>query len=128
MLPKKHIHVYFKQIAVFIFFFLNCLLTTVSFTHASVQNNKYSGSAGNLEHNSNTADPIDSNRSNYPEEQEYRFTVLSKQSIPHNSKTSDNYLFSSNNITDISSGHYFASSSFVVRPAYYIFLSLHKLF
>ena len=113
---------------VFVLFFLQLFLTVVPFVNASAETNKYSDSPGNLTQNHNTPDTEDNCRFNYSEVQEYHFSLRSKRSVNQNAKASGIQSLSLNNIDAKASGHYSTSSSFVIRPAYYTFLSLHNLF
>ncbi len=125
---NKHILSNYKQIGVFVLFFLHVFLSVVPFVNASAETNKYSESQGNPPQNHNTSDPEDNSRSNYSEVQEYHFSIRAKRCVNQYAKASGNYSLLSNNIDKIASGHCFTSSSFIVRPAYYTFLSLHNLF
>ena len=114
--------------AVFVLFFLQLFLTVVPFVNASAETNKYSDSPGNLAQNHNTPDTEENNCFNYSEVQECHFSIRSKRSANPHTKSSRYSSLSSGNIDTLASNHYSASSSFVVTPAYYTFLSLHKLF
>ena len=113
---------------VFVLFFLQLFLTVVPFVNASAETNKYSDSPGNLTQNHNTPDTEDNCRFNYSEVQEYHFLLRSKRCVNQYAKASGNQSVSSNIIDVKASGHYSTSSSFVIKPAYYTFLSLHNLF
>ncbi|MEO7264416.1 MAG: hypothetical protein ABIW38_05855 [Ferruginibacter sp.] len=128
MTINKHILSNYKQIGVFVLFFLHVFLTSVSFVKASAETNKYSESPGNLPQNHNNSDPEDNSRSNYSDVQEYHFSVRAKRCVNQLAKASGIHSLLTNNIGKIASDHYFTSSTFIVRPAYYSFLSLHNLF
>ena len=125
---KKHILSNYKQIGVFVMFFLQLFLTVVPFVNASAETNKYSESPGNITQNRNTPDTEDNSRSNYSEVQEYHFSIRSKRCVNQYAKASGNHASLPNNIDKLASGYYSTSSSFIVTPAYYTFLSLHNLF
>ena len=128
MQKKKHIISNYKQIGVFVLFFLQLFLTVVPFASASADINQYSGIPGNLTQNHNTPDTEDHCRFNYSEIQEYHFSLRSKRCVNQYAKASGSQSVSSNNIDVKASVHFSSSPSFVIRPAYYTFLSLHNLF
>ncbi|MEO7523623.1 MAG: hypothetical protein ABIT58_05975 [Ferruginibacter sp.] len=127
---KKHIRFNYKQIGVFIFFFLNCFLTAIPIINASAENIKCSTSSGFPSQNHPPEDPDDNVRPGYSDEQqEYHFAIRSRQKIAQLSNTKGHCSALFNSYTDKdSSTHTFASSSFLVKPAYYTFLSRYKLF
>ncbi|MEP7144024.1 MAG: hypothetical protein ABI707_14175 [Ferruginibacter sp.] len=129
MSQKKHIPFNYRQIGVFIFLYLNCFLTAAPFFNASAENNNFSELHGYLSQNHNLVDPEDNSRFNYSDaQQQYHITARSKQHVTYHSRTPANYSFLSNTVDEKGPDLCFASSSFLVRPAYYIFLSLYKLF
>jgi hypothetical protein len=128
MPTKKHIIPNYKQIGVFILFFLQLFLTVIPFANASADTHQNSGIPGNLAQNHNTPDSEDNCRFNYSEVQEYHFLLRSKRCVNKYAKASGNQSASSNKIDVKASDYYSTSSSFVIRPAYYTFLSLHNLF
>ncbi|MEO8768671.1 MAG: hypothetical protein ABI402_01245 [Ferruginibacter sp.] len=127
---KKHIPFDYKRIAVFIFIFLNCFLTAAPFVNACAENIRYAKASGFLSQHYNIENPEDNSRSEFSvEQQEYHISVRSKQSVVQLSNTTAHYTASLNTyIHDRASNHSFTSPFFLVRPAYYAFLSLYKLF
>ena len=126
---KKHIPSHYKQIVVFVFLFLNCFLTATSFGNVSLESEKQYESSGYLSQNHNKADTDDNRCSKYPDaQQEYHLSLRSKPRAAHLSNTIFYYSLVAGNINKEDSSNLIESSSFLVRPAYYMFLSLYKLF
>jgi hypothetical protein len=130
MFVKKHIPFKYKQIGVFIFLLLNCFLTTLPFIKAVAENGQYAVTAAFTSQSGSLQEPEEDSRSIFPEEQQqYHIAVRSKQGVVHVLNKTRPYAALGNNSKDDSAlYHSFTSALVVVRPAYYIFLSLYKLF
>jgi len=123
MLLKKHTGCKYKQIGVFLFFFLNCFLVVVPFLHASAKQGL-----------SETWECLTQNQES--EDVSSLFISLNEQTVNSFSlqkKQTENRLFkrkehSFSFIDNEDSSYSFSSLSFPQRPAYYVFLFLYKLF
>ncbi len=125
----KHTGFNYKQIGVFIFLFLNCFLTTAPFLNASPVNNNQFNSSNHPGQNHTTTDSEESNRitKSLEERQDDTFSLRNKQKVVRFFNKAGRY-HSSFTVDGKASDHVFNSSSFLLRPAYYTFLSLYKLF
>ena len=128
---KKHTRFNYKQVALFIFIFLNCFLAAAPFIHAASVNNSYPNTKDYPSQNHPASISEENNGLHHfsTEIQDYHFSLRNKQKqkLAHLFKEPNYYSsFSANN--DNISNLSVRPTPFLIRPAYYIFLSLYKLF
>ncbi|WP_276503045.1 hypothetical protein [Terrimonas pollutisoli] len=118
----------YRSIAVFIFLFLNFFLAAAPFINAASVNVTVVNATGPISQN-HASDQEENNHLSHllENKHEYHHSTRSKQRVPGISCTSSQQDFSFIATIDQPARKY-ASSSFLVRPAYYRLLFLHHLF
>lgn len=118
----------YKSIVVFIFLFLNFFLAAAPFINAASVNAIVINSSGPVSQN-HASDQEENNHLNHllKDKHEYHHSTRSKQRVAGLCCTHSQQDFSFITTLDEPTRKY-ASSSFLVRPAYYCLLFLHHLF
>ena len=128
MPEKKHSGFTYQPIVVFIFIFLNCLLSAAPFVNAS-SFNKTVINTSCLPTQNHSTDQEENNQPNkvLNEQQEYNLTVRNKQnvSVPVSGVKQSDHRFA---IDNHNCNVHFADTYLLIRPHYYTFLSLYHLF
>ena len=128
MPEKKHSGFTYQQIVVFIFIFLNCLLSAAPFLNAASVN-KTVINASCLPPLNNSTEQEENNQPNkvLDEQQEYHVTVRNKQklSIPVGGVKQSDHRFA---IGKDTCNLHLADTYLLIRPQYYTYLSLYHLF
>ena len=124
MLLKKHTGFTYRLIGV-LFLFFNCICTAAPVLKTSVET--YKNSTAQLAINTNAIEPEEESRLlNASFENHYNFSLRNTQHCSRLKKDSNSNVFELN--ANAVSKSPFTSQTFLLRPAYYLFLFRYNLF